>query len=121
MPLRWNYIMTNFTGKLTGENVYFSNFLTNGIYRCPNTLIFFSYFTAVKCSLLQNPTNGYLISHSRQYRSIVKYYCDYGYQLNGSAQRFCQRNGTWTGNEPVCEGKITTQDWVAPSLYPTMW
>lgn len=33
-------------------------------------------------------------------------YCDVGYQrVNGSTERICQANGTWSGEEPFCEGK----------------
>jgi hypothetical protein len=68
---------------------------------------FSSSLTVVKCSALQDPINGHLTSYSQYFGSIAQYYCDHGYQLNGSSLRRCQSNGTWTGNEPVCECKLT--------------
>ncbi|CAB4013691.1 Hypothetical predicted protein [Paramuricea clavata] len=57
------------------------------------------------CGFLQSPDNGNLISGLRLCNSVAQYRCDYGYKLNGSTRRRCQSNGTWTGNEPVCELK----------------
>ncbi|XP_028402727.1 CUB and sushi domain-containing protein 3-like [Dendronephthya gigantea] len=59
----------------------------------------------VRCSFLQNPTNGYLTSNSQQCNSIVEYHCDHGYNLNGSPRRRCQSDGTWSGDEATCEAK----------------
>ena len=34
-------------------------------------------------------------------------YCDIGYrQINGSSERICQADGTWSGQAPYCEGKL---------------
>ena len=33
-------------------------------------------------------------------------YCDRGYRrVNGSTERVCLANGTWSGEEPYCQGK----------------
>jgi len=35
-------------------------------------------------------------------------YCARGYnRVNGSTERVCQANGTWSGEEPFCQGKGT--------------
>ena len=37
-------------------------------------------------------------------------YCHLGFrQINGSTERICQANGTWSGDEPYCQGKWTSQ------------
>ena len=38
----------------------------------------------------------------------VYFRCDLGYELFGSEERKCQQNGTWTGQQPVCRGKLCT-------------
>ncbi|XP_022803614.1 uncharacterized protein LOC111340956 [Stylophora pistillata] len=67
-----------------------------------------------KCDLIKCPR---LIppAHSKQYgcwRGSVDntygdkclLYCDLGYRwVNGSTERICQANGTWSGEEPFCE------------------
>ena len=34
-------------------------------------------------------------------------YCDIGYRkINGSSERICQADGTWSGEVPHCEGRL---------------
>ena len=35
---------------------------------------------------------------------VLNYVCDEGFLLVGSMMRTCQMNGTWTGDDPICEG-----------------
>ena len=37
--------------------------------------------------------------------SVVTYYCNTGYALQGSETRRCASNGRWTGTAPECIGK----------------
>ena len=38
-------------------------------------------------------------------------YCARGYnRVNGSTERVCQANGTWSGEEPFCQGKRTNMN-----------
>lgn len=32
--------------------------------------------------------------------------CEVGYILNGTSIRLCQPNATWSGIDPVCEGRL---------------
>ena len=42
-------------------------------------------------------------SLNHAYNDMVQYSCEIGYNINGEAFRTCTANGTWTGDEPVCE------------------
>ena len=37
--------------------------------------------------------------------TTAKYACDDGFRLIGSSKRLCQRDGSWAGRAPTCEGK----------------
>ena len=37
------------------------------------------------------------------FKSTVKYDCEVGYELHGSAERTCEYDGQWTGTQPVCK------------------
>ena len=39
------------------------------------------------------------------YNGMAVYSCDPGYSLSGSGTHTCGADGSWSGNEPVCEGK----------------
>jgi len=49
------------------------------------------------------PSNGQKNSSSYQYGNSIKFECNVGYTLQGSAVRTCQNNGLWTGTQPTCE------------------
>lgn len=38
-------------------------------------------------------------------KSLLRFSCEAGYSLIGSAERTCQNNGTWSGTQPVCQGR----------------
>lgn len=37
-------------------------------------------------------------------KSLLRFSCEAGYSLIGSAERTCLHNGTWSGTQPVCQG-----------------
>ena len=37
-------------------------------------------------------------------KSLLRFSCEAGYNLIGSAERTCLHNGTWSGTQPVCQG-----------------
>ena len=39
-----------------------------------------------------------------------RFSCDKGYRLKGSATRTCRDNGTWSGAETQCNGKVTEKE-----------
>ncbi len=59
----------------------------------------------MNCIALEDPVNGTLTGNSVSYLSEVTYSCVTGYNLSGDASRTCQADGSWTGNDPVCNSK----------------
>uniref|UniRef100_A0A669AVD5 CUB and Sushi multiple domains 1 n=1 Tax=Oreochromis niloticus TaxID=8128 RepID=A0A669AVD5_ORENI len=37
-------------------------------------------------------------------KSLLRFSCEAGYNVIGSAERTCLHNGTWSGTQPVCQG-----------------
>ena len=62
----------------------------------------------IDCGTPQSFPNGNftLVNGSTTLNSTVKYECKTGFQLVGSANRICQSNEQWSGQEPMCESKF---------------
>ena len=76
---------------------------------------------AINCSQLQDPTNGAVDVLGISFGSSALYTCNTGLAFPGHnrgnvIQRQCQANGTWSGSEPVCEGKQASTP-IIPMLY----
>ena len=58
------------------------------------------------CPALENLKDG--LNHGQQYweGKHVSFTCNPGYWLKGSSERHCVTNGTWTGVQPSCIGKM---------------
>ncbi|XP_053149359.1 complement factor B [Hemicordylus capensis] len=59
----------------------------------------------IRCPAQQAFENGFF-SPRRSWHpvgAVLSFECSDGYQLHGSAQRYCQPNGRWNGTSPVCE------------------
>jgi len=63
-------------------------------------------FTAVDCGSLLPPMNGTLSGDLTVFPNSVFFHCDPGFVLQGSSERACQANATWSGSSSVCEGKM---------------
>ena len=61
---------------------------------------------AVDCGSLDSPANGSVSISGTTFQSVAQYLCDLGYLLVGVESRRCQANRTWSGESPVCEGKL---------------
>ena len=64
-----------------------------------------SFISPPGCPCPSAPTNGYTSSCSvyHSYFDTIAYYCYSGYHLyGGSSRRSCQRNGSWSGSDPIC-------------------
>ncbi|XP_054847099.1 sushi domain-containing protein 2 isoform X2 [Eublepharis macularius] len=56
----------------------------------------------VSCDWLALPTNGRKDSTNYLAGSVVRFCCNPGYTLAGSAERTCQSNGEWSGDATTC-------------------
>ena len=57
----------------------------------------------IRCGRLSNPTNGRVTISEDTVGGRATYTCNSGYDLFGSGIRICQNDGSWSGDEPVCE------------------
>ena len=64
----------------------------------------FILFLAIDCGVLENPTNGEVITGGTTLGLSVTYTCNSGYELVGDATRTCESNGLWSNSEPTCLG-----------------
>ena len=63
-------------------------------------LLFF--FVGMMCEALDPPTYG-SVTNNTAVNSQAIYTCSSGFALVGQSSRICQANGTWSGEEPLCE------------------
>uniref|UniRef100_A0A8C0UA60 CUB and Sushi multiple domains 1 n=1 Tax=Cyanistes caeruleus TaxID=156563 RepID=A0A8C0UA60_CYACU len=49
------------------------------------------------------PAHGSRLGDEFKTKSLLRFSCEMGYQLRGSAERTCLLNGSWSGIQPVCE------------------
>ena len=62
--------------------------------------------TAKDCGTLDVPLNGSINEHETTFPNEATFSCDEGFLLNGSTVRRCQADGSWSGINTSCEGKI---------------
>ena len=72
-------------------------------------IIFFVAEKIVNCEALTNPENGKVMFESTAVGTIASYFCDSGYDLQGTSQRECLSSGMWYGDEPTCLGEQARQ------------
>ena len=58
------------------------------------------------CETLSSPFGGQVIMNGTAAGSIATYICDPDSELIGNVTRVCQIDGTWSGEEPLCQGKL---------------
>ncbi|KAH0506951.1 CUB and sushi domain-containing protein 1 [Microtus ochrogaster] len=49
------------------------------------------------------PAHGSRLGDEYKTKSLLRFSCEMGHQLRGSAERTCLVNGSWSGVQPVCE------------------
>lgn len=62
------------------------------------------------------PAHGSRLGDEYKTKSLLRFSCEMGHQLRGSAERTCLVNGSWSGVQPVCEG-----EWFRPCSPPNHW
>lgn len=65
-----------------------------------------AFSTAKNCGALAVPLNGSIAGRETTFPNTVTFSCDEGFLLNGSTVRRCQADGSWSGADTSCEGKI---------------
>lgn len=54
------------------------------------------------CGKLLPPENGWMFGSDTSHPSVIVFSCARGYSLEGSTERTCLRNGSWSGQQPKC-------------------
>ena len=57
----------------------------------------------VNCKELETPTNGKKDGFHYSYGQTIRFKCNPGYHLVGTAIRTCQANGEWNGTSTTCK------------------
>ena len=66
---------------------------------------YYNIFAVLHCGSLETPSNGTQNSSTDVVDSVATFSCDYGFRLDGSAQRSCTNDGYWNGIEATCVGQ----------------
>ena len=61
------------------------------------------YAQLARCRILETPTNGKKNGSGSLVGSVIKFSCNDGFHLRGSAQRRCTESGTWDGEDTLCK------------------
>ena len=64
--------------------------------------------TVINCGDPGIPANGLRYGEDFTISQNVSFQCQPGYRMeeDGSPVRMCTQNGTWSGNMPICTGKL---------------
>jgi len=80
------------------------------------------FVSAVTCPALQTPPNGIRKdctgTTTEYYNTVCLFSCNAGFNAVGSLSRKCLQNGTWSGQDFLCQGEITRQVYFAELRAP---
>ena len=72
--------------------------------------VFSSLSVAITCQALLAPSYGFRRNCSgttiEYYNTVCLFFCKAGFNGYGSSSRQCQEDGTWSGQDFICTGKI---------------
>ena len=61
----------------------------------------------VYCQSLSQPDHGHISMSERKFESTANFSCNEGFIIHGSSNRTCLKDGSWSGTETVCRGKLS--------------
>ena len=61
----------------------------------------------IDCGEPDVPEESYVTGYDFHVNSDVEYHCNVGHLLVGEPVRRCQRDGTWSGDVPLCKCECT--------------
>ena len=68
-------------------------------------------FVGVTCGFLIIPIDGNVRENGSSIGAVAEFSCNAGYVLIGASSIFCQPNGNWSSESPVCQGQfLSTKD-----------
>ena len=59
-------------------------------------------FPGVWCPPLETPDHGFTVGSAHQFGDSVRFFCQQGHRLFGSADVACSASGTWSAPPPMC-------------------
>ena len=62
----------------------------------------------IDCGIPSQPRNGVVTGNDFTFGATVEYHCINGFVLVGLKTRTCQEDGSWSGDRPLCKGKMET-------------
>ena len=95
--LQWYILMSINRLKICNHSLEISEW-TNITFR-------FITFLPAPCSPPIPPANGFVFGDNHQHQSLVQFWCDQGYTLEGPPSRECI-DGKWDKKAPYCKGNL---------------
>ena len=68
------------------------------------------WFSEIACGSPTIPTNGNVRENGSLVGTVVEFTCNDGYLLIGTSSIFCQQDGNWSSQSPLCQGEILSSN-----------
>lgn len=60
------------------------------------------------CPHMKAPLNGERLTNNFAHGARLTLKCNQGYTIDGPSILFCNKNGTWSSEPPVCKGTLNS-------------